>query len=201
MLQQATWSSPPDRIPVRPGVLGLGAEPAAPGGHRTLVTMGTVVQDEDLIEAVVRSLLDGGHEVLLVGAPTFDRLHSDRLESVGFRPLADVLPEADVVVSAGGAGTALAALAHGLPMVLLPVLADQPWNAERVHDLGAGIVIDQPARTSPAANQVRADESYSIAARNIAGEIRTMPSPAEALDQLTARLPACGGRRSVGEGH
>jgi UDP:flavonoid glycosyltransferase YjiC (YdhE family) len=54
------------------------------------------------------------------------------VHEIGFVPLARLLPEVDAVIGAGGSGTVQATLAAGLPMVLRPVLADQPWTAQRV---------------------------------------------------------------------
>jgi UDP:flavonoid glycosyltransferase YjiC (YdhE family) len=51
----------------------------------------------------------------------------------------DVLPRCRAVVSHGGSGTVLAALAHGLPSVLLPIGADQPENADRCEALGVAL--------------------------------------------------------------
>ena len=54
-------------------------------------------------------------------------------------PQADVLGHADLVVSHGGSGTTLGALAAGLPLVVVPLFADQPDNARRVAAVGAGV--------------------------------------------------------------
>jgi UDP:flavonoid glycosyltransferase YjiC (YdhE family) len=59
------------------------------------------------------------------------------------------MPTCDVVVSHGGLGTTLRALAHGRPLLLLPLGRDQHYNAARVQALEAGLVL--PASSSPAA--------------------------------------------------
>ena len=48
-----------------------------------------------------------------------------------FVPQAEVLPHCSVVVSHGGSGTTYGALAHGLPLLMLPHAADQFDNAAR----------------------------------------------------------------------
>lgn len=63
-------------------------------------------------------------------------------------PLAEALAGSDVVVCHGGSGTVLGALAYGLPLVLLPLGADQPWNADRCTEPGIGVVLDPLACTS-----------------------------------------------------
>ena len=54
--------------------------------------------------------------------------------------IADILGEAAVVVGHGGSGTTLEALAAGVPQVVAPLFADQPYNAARVAVVGAGVV-------------------------------------------------------------
>ena len=54
---------------------------------------------------------------------------------------ADVMQEADLVVCHGGSGTALGALAAGVPMVIVPVFADQFENGRRIAEQGAGLVV------------------------------------------------------------
>ena len=43
-----------------------------------------------------------------------------------FVPQSEELPHCDLVISHGGSGSVLGALAHGLPQLLLPLGADQP---------------------------------------------------------------------------
>jgi MGT family glycosyltransferase len=54
-------------------------------------------------------------------------------------PHDDLLPCTDVVVTTGGTGTVLAALPAGVPLVVVPTAWDQPENAWRVAEAGAGI--------------------------------------------------------------
>ena len=57
-------------------------------------------------------------------------------------PQADVLRHARAMVCHGGTGTVRGALAQGVPVAVLPMFADQPHNAARVAELGAGLVIE-----------------------------------------------------------
>jgi hypothetical protein len=59
-------------------------------------------------------------------------------------PQQDVLPDAALVVCHGGSGTTFGALAAGVPLVFVPMFADQRPNAERVEELGAGVVVPPP---------------------------------------------------------
>lgn len=99
-----------------------------------------------------------------------------------FVPQAQVLPSCAAVVSHGGSGTILGALAAGVPLVLLPQGADQFENAARC--VRAGVALElQPERATAetiasALEAVRTEPSYAEAARRIQEEIAAM-QPAE----------------------
>jgi UDP:flavonoid glycosyltransferase YjiC (YdhE family) len=62
----------------------------------------------------------------------------DSVFPIGDAPHEWLLPRMAAAVHHAGAGTTAAALRAGLPSVAVPVMADQPFWAGRVHDLGAG---------------------------------------------------------------
>jgi len=112
-------------------------------------------------------------------------------------PQHDVLEHAAVVVCHGGSGTTFGALEAGVPLVIVPMFADQPVNARLVAEAGAGIVvapadsgpIDAVARFLPesvprlraAIETVLADTSYRSAATRIAEEMSALPSVEDVL--------------------
>ena len=67
---------------------------------------------------------------------------------------ARVLDHADLVVCHGGSGTTLAALAAGVPLVMVPLFADQFENARRVAATRAGQVVE-PRSYRPLARRPR----------------------------------------------
>lgn len=66
-------------------------------------------------------------------------------------PLAPLLPRCDAVLCHAGTGTTLAALAAGLPLVLVPQGADQFDNARACERAGAALVLT-PDPVSPSAD-------------------------------------------------
>ncbi|MFF8841795.1 glycosyltransferase [Streptomyces sp. NPDC015127] len=80
------------------------------------------------------------------------------------------------VVHHGGAGTTTTAARAGAPQVVVPQLADQPYWAHRVADLGIGAAHDGPtpafASLSAALGTALTPETRARA-RAVAGEIRT----------------------------
>jgi UDP:flavonoid glycosyltransferase YjiC (YdhE family) len=104
-------------------------------------------------------------------------------------PQADVFGHAAVVVCHGGSGTTLGALAAGLPLVVVPLFADQPENARRVAAVGAGVAVEaeagaaqepirgaiDPAALRDAIETVLGEASYGRAAQALADEMRALP--------------------------
>lgn len=86
----------------------------------------------------------------------------------------------------------IGALTHGLPMVLLPMGADQPLNAARAQQLRVGEVLGAidatPAAIRLAAATVLADPSYGRSAELIRNEIAALPGPEHALELLEQLL-------------
>jgi len=62
-----------------------------------------------------------------------------------FVPHSAVLPRARLVVTHAGIGTVHAALAHAVPLICLPSGRDQPENAARVVECGAGVRLPRRA--------------------------------------------------------
>jgi UDP:flavonoid glycosyltransferase YjiC (YdhE family) len=102
-----------------------------------------------------------------------------------------VLPHCDLVISHGGSGSVMGALAHGLPSLLMPLGADQPYNARRCVALGIAREVE-PATVTPeqvrvAVAGVLADLRYRRAAERIQDEINALPGP-EQMVPLLERL-------------
>jgi UDP:flavonoid glycosyltransferase YjiC (YdhE family) len=53
----------------------------------------------------------------------------------------DIFPLASMVICHGGSGTTFGALAASVPLIFLPMFADQPTNAALIAGAGAGIVV------------------------------------------------------------
>ena len=95
----------------------------------------------------------------------------------------EVLAHAAAVVSHGGHGTTLGALAHGVPQAILPLFAGDQWRtARRVGDLGAGVVLEDGERGvfDPPGDTVLS--GLAAAVRRLVDE----PAFADAADALRA---------------
>lgn len=88
----------------------------------------------------------------------------------------------------GGSGTLTAALAAARPMLIVPLAADQPDNAERAvaarvaHVLGADGLTAAGVRA--AIDAALGDRGLVRRTTEIAAEIAAMPGPEVAVDRL-----------------
>ena len=166
---------------------------AADGRLRVAVTLGTVNGFEI---AVLRALIDGAvaadaRVVVALGADpaTLGEVPAD-VEIRSYVPMSDLLPAADLIAYHGGSGTMIAALDAGRPMVVVPLAADQPDNADRCAAAGVAVIVQPETITAEAVHDairtVTADPSYRRRAVEIAAEIAAMPGPDVAVERIEA---------------
>lgn len=184
-------------LPIRPEAVPGGDAPSPWKGARQrpfiYLTMGTTIARERILRSALAGLSGlGGSIVATLGSANVAALDEGRpnVRLLDFVPDGVVLPEADLVVCHGGWSSTVAALAHGLPLVLLPVGSDQPWNAERCRALGVGRVLGRDERTPDAirnaAADVLANPGYRQAATRLQGEIAAMPAASEVISKLVS---------------
>ncbi len=157
-------------------------------------TLGTVfhLESGDLFSRVLTGLHDLPINVIATTGREIDpaefgpqpaHIHIER-----YIPQALILPRCHAAVTHGGSGSVIGALAHGLPMVLIPIGADQPQNAARCEALGVARVLDAvdatPDTIREAVTTVLQDLSYRQAAERLRDEIAALSPPAHAVKLL-----------------
>ena len=199
-----------------------GAEPPAPrplpdwwdGSRAPLVymTFGAVLSSMSVARSVfglaVEAVAGIDCRVLLTVGRGFDpgslagvppNVHVERWvdQAAAFR-------EAAVVVCHGGSGTVFGALAAGIPIVAVPLFADQFENAWLVARSGAGVAVEgEPSgdaapgerrvigaggapRLAHAVREVLDGSGYRDSAARLAAEMAATPTAGEVLEQLLA---------------
>jgi MGT family glycosyltransferase len=111
-----------------------------------LVSFSTSNQGQgEVIQTVLDALADLPLHGIVTLGPALDGARLRVPEDVtvfDHLPHSAVLPVAAAVVTHAGHGTVMTALAHGVPMVCIPMGRDQYHVAERVASVGAGLVVD-----------------------------------------------------------
>lgn len=156
-------------------------------------TMGTVFNRvPGILETILTALRDEPIVLILtIGrdrnptafGPQPAHVHIER-----YIPQSVLFPICDLAVNHGGSGTVMTALSRGLPMVIVPVSADQPDNARRCEQLGVARVITPENRTPEAiratVRAVLGDPSYRANAERLREEMEQLPEPEHVVGLL-----------------
>lgn len=100
---------------------------------------------------------------------------------------ADVLPYCSAVLTHGGHGTVIKALAAGVPLVVAPLGRDQPDNAARVVHAGAGLRVSRKASAADlgtALGRVLDEPRFRAAARRTAATLAAERDDGLVVDEL-----------------
>jgi UDP:flavonoid glycosyltransferase YjiC (YdhE family) len=175
------------------------ADPIAPDDTAeplVYVTLGTVFNDDvPLFLVAVEAARELGIRVVVTVGPGNDPdvlgPQPSHVTVEQFVPQAELLPACAAVVSHAGSGTFLAALAAGVPQVLLPQAADQFLNAQAGEEGGVAIAVPRAevsvARVREALERVIGDNTFRGDAQRVRAEISAMPAPAAVAAELGRR--------------
>ncbi len=112
-----------------------------------------------------------------------------------YLPQSLVLERCDLMVMHGGTNTTQAAISFGLPVVVVPLFADQPYNAERCAALKLGQVIDPedltPRSIQRAVRAVLNDPQYRHNVEQLRAEYQALPGPEHGVARLEKLVAQC----------
>ena len=168
----------------------LEAPPA--GASRTVVyvTLGTVPafnRARDLLARIVRAL--PGEQLVITTGPGHRPALPPHpsLRVAEYVPQSQILARCKVVITHGGAGSTLGALADGLPVLVLARGApSQRRMADSCAAAGVGIALDEPNAASirDAARALLDDSAYRARAGAVAAELAALPAPRDVVRSL-----------------
>jgi MGT family glycosyltransferase len=104
-------------------------------------------------------------------------------------PHMQVMSQASLVVTHGGHGTVMAALMHGLPMLVIPHGRDQGDNAVRVTERGAGLALPKTAsapQIRTALERLLGEAPFRAAARALGDAVAAEARSSGLIDDLVA---------------
>jgi MGT family glycosyltransferase len=168
-----------------------------PRGDDPAVLVGlstTYQQQESLLEPILEALagLTVRALVTTAGQVDIDELrHPSNVTITDVLPHTLVLDKTDVMVTHAGLGSVASALSFGVPLVCTPVSRDQPLNAQRVAELGAGLALSETPtgeEVAAAIEQVLSTPGYRDAAGSLAEASRNEGGAAAAAAELEALL-------------
>lgn len=196
--------------PDRPGILhyvGEVTRPVAPAfappswwsdldGRRVVyVTQGTLNTDpNDLLRPALTALADEDALVVattgIAGRDTLPFAVPSNARVAGFVPHAHLLPRVDVMITNGGWGGTLGALAHGIPLVIAGGDLDKPEIAGRVAWTGAGVNLKTGtpsiAKVAEGYLRVSSDPAFRAAADRVGAQLRSLGGARRAADLVAS---------------
>ena len=166
-------------------------------------TLGTLFNERtDILSAILEGLREEPINLILTVGRNRDPLEfgeqPPHVHVERYIPQDLLLPLCDLVVTHGGSGTMMDALSLGLPMVVIPIAADQPVNAQLCAKSGVGRVVTTEGRTEhelaqeirSATQDVLRDPAYRENAQRLRKEIEELPGleyPAALLETLATK--------------
>jgi UDP:flavonoid glycosyltransferase YjiC (YdhE family) len=110
-------------------------------------------------------------------------------------PHDEVMPDATVLVGHGGHSTTMLALAHDLPMLVIPMfaLADQPLVGRAVAGAGAGLTLPKrakPAEIRAAVERLLHEPEFRVAAARLGARVRALEGLHRGADLVEQQLAA-----------
>ena len=161
------------------------------------VTQGTHnIDPADLIRPAIDALAE--RDVLVVvatGVAGRDSLPfpvPDNVRVAGFLPYGALLPRVDVMITNGGWGGTLAALSHGIPLLIAGGDLDKPEIAARVAWAGAGVNLKtggpSATKVGEGFDRLMAETSYRDAAARVGEQLNSLGGAARAAELLESLL-------------
>ena len=151
-----------------------------------LASLGTVFNTTPgVLEAIIEGIADLPVTLIVAIGPNEDASRfgsvpaNVRLEP--YVPQPELLRRCDLFITHGGFNSVKESLIAGVPMVVIPITADQPYCAQRCAALGVGRVVAPDQRNAEAvraaAQAVLGNASFRTRAEAFAAEMRELPGP------------------------
>ena len=186
----------------RPGVAYVGpvvpVSPRIPGDPMVLVSLSTYRFPgmAGCLQTVLDATADLDARVVVTTGPVVDPAELKapaNAEVHRYVPHVELMPRSTLVIGHGGHATTMQALAHDLPLVVMPMhpMLDQPMVGRTVQEAGAGRVVAKKAtadQLAPVVAELLADGSHRAAAAQLGAEIRAMPGATNAADRIEGLL-------------
>jgi vancomycin aglycone glucosyltransferase len=131
------------------------------------------MHDQDTAKVAIEAIRANGHRVILKSG--WADLNTDEEDCITIDEVNQQLlfTKVAAVIHHGGAGTTTTATRAGVPQVVVPQLADQPYWATRVAELGIGVAQQGPMTTESLTTAIKQALTTAGQAKTVAQDIRT----------------------------
>ncbi|WP_158437748.1 glycosyltransferase [Naasia lichenicola] len=189
LMRDPTFPTPPNVLWMQPD-----SPPLAESDGTVLATLGTEFNTESgtLFPRILDALseLDSPARVA-VGRDLDPRRFGpqpDHVRVEQYIHFDDALPRASVVLHHGGSGMLVQSLLAGVPQIIFPMGADQPFNASMTKRLGIGLVLDAatatPTAILEAVRRLRTDAATRDRVSHLRRSMLDLPNSEEVVAQI-----------------
>ncbi|MBY0597855.1 macrolide family glycosyltransferase [Bacillus bingmayongensis] len=157
------------------------------------ISMGTIFNEQpELYEKCFEAFQDIDAVVVLVVG---NKINIRQFEEIpanfkiyNYVPQLEVLQHTNVFITHGGMNSSSEGLYYGVPLVVIPVIGDQPFVAKRVEELGAGIQLDRTNLTAEilreAVEKVLDNKSFREKSCEIGESLQAAGGYKKAVDEI-----------------
>jgi UDP:flavonoid glycosyltransferase YjiC (YdhE family) len=189
------------QLPANVRYTGVVQVPVQPGNPEdkplVLVSLSTIFFEG--LEETLQAILDALDALPIRGVVTTSAVAPATLwapanvEVHQYLPHDEIMPSVSLVVGHGGHSTTMRALAHGIPLLILPMhrVVDQLMVGKAVAAAGAGLILPKTASADEIRSAVCSlleDPSYRHAAQAIGARLRSRDGAIAAADELEGLL-------------
>lgn len=175
--------------------------PIMPRQPRIYATLGTIYgYNHHIFNLLLQAFeAESYHLVISIGQqhdPSVFGVQPAHITITRYIPQWQILPQCDAVICHGGFTSLVGALSHGLPVMVIPLGADQPDHAQRCVELGVGIALKSRQLTvsviQEALKELHHDSTYRKKAQALQAIMQDYPPISAAipiLEQLVFKHP------------
>jgi UDP:flavonoid glycosyltransferase YjiC (YdhE family) len=191
-MRYAPFDHGPEESALPEWIAQLGTRPTV------YATLGTVYNDAPgVLAAIVAALREEPINVIVTIGPNQDPAafgeQPPHVQIERYLPQSLIVPRCDLVLCHGGFGSMLTALREGLPLVMMPIAADQPENARRCAELEVAEVIAPENRTPEMIRETVRTVLTNARYRRNAARLRDEMAAAPPLQHTVALLAQLAG--------
>ncbi|UOB81958.1 glycosyl transferase (plasmid) [Bacillus sp. ZJS3] len=163
------------------------------GNKLIFISMGTVFnQQPDFYYTCFEAFRDSQVTVILAIGEQNDISQLDNIPSnfklYNYVPQLDILQHTDLFITHGGMNSSSESLYFGVPMLVIPVMGDQPIVAQRIEELEAGVQLDRnlltPEILRNSAIHVLSNNIYTKNSHRIGKSLKNAGGYNKAVDEI-----------------
>ncbi|SES09938.1 glycosyltransferase, MGT family [Gracilibacillus ureilyticus] len=158
------------------------------------ISLGTVLQNKGFYENCIKAFSDSDYDIVMSIGEKLDISALGKIpDNFTVKKSVDqisILQQADVFITHSGMNSVNESLYFGVPMILYPFHSEQKLIAQRVVELGAGMLLkgDKPKHLVMAVDKVMGDPRYYENAKKLSHDFQCTGGASEAAEMILRKI-------------